>query len=238
MLQGCPNGARRAGVPRTPAQIAEAAAQMVAAGVTELHVHPKDSSGADTLDPAAVNEVVAAVRAAVPGVPIGVTTGAWAQPNPRLRVQAILAWAGPHAPDYASVNWHEHGALAIATALLDLGMGVEAGLYSGTHGPQVLARSGLAPRMRRVLAEVVETDPERALPVAAAHLAVVRPLAAATGWPVLLHGEEGGAWPVLTFAAGLATDQRIGLEDVLVDPQGKAADNAALVRSARDILRS
>jgi uncharacterized protein (DUF849 family) len=237
MLQGCPNGARRSGVARTPAQIAAAAAEMVAAGVTELHVHPKDSRGADTLDQAVVTEVVAAVREAVPGIPIGVTTGAWAEPDPLLRVQMILAWAGPLAPDYASVNWHEHGALRVATTLLEVGIGVEAGLYSGTHGGEVLARSGLADSMHRILAEVVETDPTRALAVAAAHFARVQPLAEATGRPVLLHGEEGSAWPVLRLARGLPTDQRIGLEDVLVDPQGQPADNAALVRSARDLLR-
>jgi hypothetical protein len=37
---------------------------------------------------------------------------------------------------------------------------------------------------------------------------------------VLLHGEEGGAWPVLEYAMGLNIDTRIGFEDVLVLPDG------------------
>ena len=237
MLQGCPNGARRAGVPRSPAEIAATAALMVSAGVSELHLHPKDERGSDTLDPDVVASVVTAVRTAVPGVPIGLTTGAWAEPDPARRLALVCAWDESTAPDYASVNWHEQGALELATALLERGIGVEAGLYSDSAGAEVLARSGLAGRMHRILAEVLETDPVRASAVAAAHFALVQPLAVATGRPVLLHGEEGGTWPVLRLARRLAVDQRIGLEDVLVDPEGRAASNAALVRSARDILR-
>ncbi len=30
------------------------------------------------------------------------------------------------------MNWHEDGAAAVATALLDRGIGIEAGIYSGT----------------------------------------------------------------------------------------------------------
>ncbi len=237
MLQGCPNGARQRGVPVTPAQVAEAAAAMVAAGVTELHIHAKGAGGADTLEPARVAQFVAAVRAAVPGVPIGVTTGEWAEPDPVRRVALVRAWHPAAAPDYASVNWHEDGALELARALLDAGIGVEAGLYSGTSGADVLALSGLGGRMHRLLAEVVEADPLLITGAARRHFERLRPLAAATGRPVLLHGAELGAWPVLRLAHQLGADQRIGLEDVLVDPEGRHATNAALVRSARDILR-
>jgi uncharacterized protein (DUF849 family) len=238
MLQGCPNGSRCGGVPRTADEIAAAAAEMVAAGVTELHVHPKGPGGADTLDPDTVAEVVAAVRAATPpGVPVGVTTGAWAEPDPVRRARLIRAWDPSVAPDYASVNWHEPGAQDAAAALLDANIGVEAGLYSGTDGPAVLTLCGMAPRMHRVLAEVLETDPLRTRAVAERHYQLAFPLAEATGRPVLLHGEESGAWPALRLAHDLGADTRIGLEDVLVDPAGRAAGNAALVRSARDILR-
>jgi uncharacterized protein (DUF849 family) len=222
----------------TAAQIAAAAAEMISAGVAELHVHPKTANGADTLRPDIVSDVVAAVRAAVPGVPIGVTTGAWAEPDPARRAALIRAWPAGSRPDYASVNWHEDGATEVAHALLDGGIGIEAGLYSGTSGPEVLERSGLAGRMYRVLAEVVETDPARCVNEARRHFQRVFALADATGRRPLLHGEDAGAWPVLGIAAALEADQRIGLEDVLVDPAGMPATNAALVLSARGYLRN
>ncbi len=45
--------------------------------------------------------------------------------------------------------------------------------------------------------------------------------------PVLLHGEGTSAWPALLLAGRLGLSTRIGLEDVLVLPDGaQAADNA------------
>jgi hypothetical protein len=120
---------------------------------------------------------------------------------------------------------------------LEAGIGVEAGLFSGTSGADALALSGLGERMHRLLAEVVETDPLLTSGVARQHFDLLRPLAEATGRPLLMHGQEHGAWPVLRLAHQLGTDQRIGLEDVLVDSEGRHGSNAALVRSARDILR-
>ena len=56
--------------------------------------------------------------------------------------------------------------------------------------------------------------------------------------PVLLHGEEGGAWPVLEYAMGLNIDTRIGFEDVLVLPDGwLATGNDNLVSKALEQVR-
>lgn len=221
----------------TADEIAAAAAEMVAAGVAELHVHPKNADGTDTLDPERVAGVVTALRASVPGIPFGVTTGAWVEADPSRRIALIRAWDPALLPDYASVNWHEDGAQDVCRALLAIGVGVEAGLFSETAGPDLLSRSGMASSMHRVLAEVVETDPQLARRVAGEHYHRVIRVASATGRRPLLHGEEGGAWPVLRLAQSLAVDARIGLEDVLSDPSGAAVGatgNAALVRSARD----
>jgi uncharacterized protein (DUF849 family) len=237
MLQGCPNGARRHGVPLTPAQVAADAAAMVAAGVEELHIHTKDATGADSLEPPVVAEFVTAVREAAPGIPLGVTTGAWAEPDPQRRLALVREWDPGALPDYASVNWHEDGALELAHVLLDVGVGIEAGLFSGTPGADVLALSGLADRMHRLLAEVVQVDPLQTTSVARSHVERLGPLARASSRPILLHGEGLGAWPVLRLAHELGVDTRIGLEDVLVDADGRTASNASLVRSARDILR-
>ncbi|MBW8481423.1 3-keto-5-aminohexanoate cleavage protein [Actinomadura parmotrematis] len=235
MLQACPNGARTraecAHLPVTPAELAAAARDAVAAGATDLHVHPKDAGGADSLAPADVAAAVTAVRAAVPGVPVGVTTGAWAVPDPARRAALVRAWTV--LPDHASVNWHEDGADAVADALLERGVGIEAGIFSGTGAAaRFLAWPG-AGRVLRVLAEVTDTDPATAPDTAAALLDAL----AGAARPVLLHGEDGGAWPVLRLAAARGLDTRIGLEDVLALPDGTAADgNAALVRAARQIL--
>ncbi|WP_037666782.1 3-keto-5-aminohexanoate cleavage protein, partial [Streptomyces lividans] len=62
-----------------------------------------------------------------------------------------------------------------------------------------------------------------------AHALLAR-LGTAHGRPVLLHGEEGGAWPVLRLAGRLGLATRIGLEDTLRLPDGcRAASNAELV---------
>ena len=73
---------------------------MVAAGADAVHLHVKDAQGADTLGAAELARVLAAVRAAAPDVPIGVTTGAWAVPDPVQRVAAIRSWTT--MPDFAS----------------------------------------------------------------------------------------------------------------------------------------
>ncbi|WP_408022729.1 3-keto-5-aminohexanoate cleavage protein [Streptacidiphilus fuscans] len=56
--------------------------------------------------------------------------------------------------------------------------------------------------------------------------------------PILLHGEDASAWPILRLAASRRLDARIGLEDVLHLPDGTSASgNAALIRAARQIIQ-
>jgi len=231
MVQVCLNGARGAVdgavVPLSPGAMARSAAEAVAAGASDVHVHPKSPCGQDTLSPKAVAATLEAIRAQV-RVPVGVTTGAWAEPDPAARVARVRSWTV--LPDHASVNWHEPGAEEVAAALLDRGIGVEAGLWSGTDGPARFAVSPLRSRVLRVLAEVTETDPATAVESARTLLA---PLGTDPGRPVLLHGEEDGAWPVLRLAGRLGLATRIGLEDTLVLPDGqRALSNAQLVGEA------
>ncbi|MFF5937533.1 3-keto-5-aminohexanoate cleavage protein [Streptomyces sp. NPDC012508] len=231
MMQVCLNGTRGPGdsaaVPMSPGAMAESAARAVAAGARDVHVHPRTPCGGDTLSPRVLAVTLAAVRGAV-GVPVGVTTGAWAEPDPVRRVERVRAWTV--LPDHASVNWHEPGAEELAAALLERGVGVEAGLWSGTDGPARFLRSPLAPRVLRVLAEVTDPDPTTAGSTARSLLA---DLGTAHGRPVLLHGEDGGTWPVLRLARRLGLATRIGLEDTLVLPDGsRARSNAQLVAIA------
>ncbi|MEU0413685.1 3-keto-5-aminohexanoate cleavage protein [Streptomyces griseorubiginosus] len=229
MVQVCLNGPRGAAdgsaVPLTPSAMAESAAEAVAAGATDIHVHPKTPCGQDTLSPRVVAETLEAIRARV-SVPVGVTTGAWAEPDPAARLARVRAWTV--LPDHASVNWHEPGAESMAAALLDLGVGVEAGVWSGTDAAERFAVSPLGPRVLRVLAEVMDTG----APEASAR-ALLAALGPAHGRPVLLHGEDGGAWPVLRLAGRLGLATRMGLEDTLLLPDGQpASSNAQLITGA------
>nr|WP_202884596.1 3-keto-5-aminohexanoate cleavage protein [Actinopolymorpha cephalotaxi] len=235
-MQVCPNGARSrvecAHLPVTAEELAVAAREAVAAGAEDVHLHPKDHDGQDTLEAAAVAAAVSAVRAAVPGVPVGVTTGAWATPDPRARAAQVRSWTV--LPDHASVNWHEDGASEVATALLDRGIGVEAGIYSGTAAARRFLDWPGARRVLRVLAEITEAAPQEALHAAAELLDGLGSVPA----PILLHGEDTAAWAVLRLAASRGLDTRIGLEDVLHLPDGAPAPgNAALVRAAREIIQ-
>ncbi|MGC0404548.1 uncharacterized protein (DUF849 family) [Streptomyces sp. SAI-126] len=226
MVQVCLNGPRGAAdgvaVPLTPESMAQAAAEAVAAGATDIHVHPKTPCGQDSLSPRVVAATLDAIRARVP-VPVGVTTGAWADPDPEDRLARIRSWTV--LPDHASVNWHEPGAESLAAALIDLGVGVEAGIWSGTNGVARFAVSALAPKVLRVLAEVTDTEAAEA-----SARALLTELGPAHGRPVLLHGEDAGAWPVLRLAGRLGLATRIGLEDTLFLPDGRrAVSNAQLV---------
>ncbi|ARF54578.1 3-keto-5-aminohexanoate cleavage protein [Streptomyces gilvosporeus] len=233
MLQVCLNGVRTAAdsaaVPLTPSALADAARQAVAAGAQEVHVHPKTPCGEDSLSPRVVGPVLEAIRAAV-DVPVGVTTGAWAESDAGRRAERIASWTV--LPDYASVNWHEPGADTVAAALLERGVGIEAGLWSGTDAAARFARSPFAPRVLRILAEVIGPEGESARHTA--HELLAELTAAGHDRPVLLHGADGGAWPVLRLAGELGLDTRIGLEDTLLLPDGAPApDNARLIRAAR-----
>ncbi|MFF4474858.1 3-keto-5-aminohexanoate cleavage protein [Streptomyces sp. NPDC001599] len=230
MVQLCVNGARGSAdgavVPVSPEAVADSVAEAVAAQATDVHVHPKTPCGRDTLSPRVLAATLEAIRARVPAsVPVGVTTGAWAEPEPAARVARIRSWTV--LPDHASVNWHEPGAEEVAAALIERGVAVEAGVWSGTDGATLFRRSPLGPKVLRVLAEVTDRDPAAARE--SAHTLLAR-LGTAHGRPVLLHGEEGGAWPVLRLAGRLGLATRIGLEDTLCLPDGaRAASNAELV---------
>ncbi|MET9954695.1 3-keto-5-aminohexanoate cleavage protein [Streptomyces sp. NPDC006339] len=226
MLQVCLNGGRGPGdsaaVPMTPAAMAEAAASAVAAGAGEVHVHPKTPCGSDTLSPRVLADTLSAIRAAV-DVPVGVTTGAWAEPDPVRRLARVRAWTV--LPDRAAVNWHEPGAEALASALLSRGIAVEAVLRADTDGPARFLRSSLAPRVLRAVAEAGSESAALALLTALARSPHAR--------PVLLHGRDTAAWPLLRLARRRGLAARIGLEDTLLLPDGSPArSNAQLVSAA------
>jgi uncharacterized protein (DUF849 family) len=235
LLKACLNGAHPPGahpsLPTTPDELARHAAAVVTAGAGAVHVHPRRADGVEALDGDTVGATVAAIRAVAP-VPVGVTTGSCILPEPHDRLEAIAGWT--ETPDFASVNLHEHGAVEVAWALLDRGIGVEAGVWH-RQAAEILVESGLALRCLRVLVEPMDATAEEALvtvdeidEVLAGDVPDV---------PRLLHGIGPTVWPLLDEAGRRGWQSRIGMEDTHVLPDGSPApDNAALVVAGRQRL--
>ncbi|HEX2032063.1 MAG TPA: 3-keto-5-aminohexanoate cleavage protein [Actinomycetota bacterium] len=232
LLQAALNGSRQRGehlaLPVSPPELALDAYQAVVAGAGAVHVHPRQADGTETLEPGSCALAVAAIRRVVPGTPVGLTTGAWIEPDPDRRRWLVERWE--KVPDYASVNVAEDGWEAVAEAVLARGIAVEAGLTSVLDA-ESLAASALGERCLRTLVEVAQPDPTEAA-AAAADIDATLDAAGLTP-PRLHHGEGPATWAVLEAAAARGRDIRVGLEDTLVLPDGRTArDNAELVRAA------
>src|SRR5437764_4737120 len=132
LIQAAINGARspaaHPALPVTPEQQAVAAAESVAAGAGAIHLHVRGADGRESLAAGDVALALRAIRAAAPGIPVGVSTGAWIIADPELRFATVAAWTV--LPDYASVNFHEEGAVALADSVLSRGVAIEAGVAS------------------------------------------------------------------------------------------------------------
>lgn len=236
LLQACLNGSRVSGshpaLPVTPAELAREARASVAAGAGALHLHPRDARGRESLADEVVAAALNAVRAACPGIPVGISSGFWILPDVQAQLAAVRAWTV--RPDFVSVNGHEPHAEALAGTLLDLGIGIEAGVWNAEAVRAFLAW----PNRERVLRVLVELpDREDSGPEAAALLGLLD--GAGLTAPRLLHGEGRSAWPMLREAGRRGLSTRIGLEDTLGLPDGTPAqDNADLVRAARAVLAS
>jgi uncharacterized protein (DUF849 family) len=223
-VKACLNGARtraeHPAVPLTPDELAADAIAVRRAGAFAVHVHPRDGDGAQTLDARECDSAVAAIRAAVPGMPVGLSTSETIDPDPFARAAAVRAWRRP--PDFVSVNISELGWAGIFRAAIAADIRVEAGLAT-PHDAQEFARSPFVHRALRALVEVdggakEARDTARFIP---------------DDVPQLWHGYEERTWEVLVAAVAEGIDVRIGLEDTLVLPDGRvAADSAQLVFAA------
>lgn len=240
-VKACLNGGRRPdehpAVPVTAAELAASAVTAVAAGADALHLHPRDPHGAESLHARDVGAAVGAVRAACPGVPVGVTSGLWiSDGDVGRRSDAVAGWAAlptEARPDFASVNVAEAGFVDLADALGRAGIGVEAGVWSPGDAA-ALAASGAGPLLR-VLVEIVDGPAETAVARSEAILARLDELG--VRGPRLLHGEDAGCWPLIAHAGRLGLPTRIGLEDTLVGPDGTTiTGNAELVTHALAVL--
>ena len=232
-VKACINGARtpdeHPNLPVSPEQFAAEALAAHLAGAKAVHMHPKTPYGVDSLEPNVVDAAVSRVRHAVPGLPLGVTTGYWALPDVDARLRAVDAWT--ELPDFASVNWHEPGAEALAELLLAKGVGVEAGIFN-TEAAASWVASDIAAHCMRVMIELHEDGD-----VGTADELISQVAAAGLPAPILLHGYGESCWPLLQHAGLRGTQSRIGMEDTLRLPDGSpASGNADLVSAAVGLL--
>jgi uncharacterized protein (DUF849 family) len=229
VLKAAINGGREAGshpaLPITVDELAEDAAACVRAGAGAIHLHPRGAGGQETLAARDVDETVRAVRAAA-GVPVGVTTGAWIEPDPGRRAELVSTW---QEPDMASVNLSEPGSERVMRALLEAGIGIEAAVWS-VEDVDRLAASGVLNQLVRVLVEVLRPVDD---PAAEARSIEERLDRLGIAAPRLHHGNGQATWAVLRQARKLGRDIRVGLEDTFCLPDGTLApSNAALVTAA------
>jgi uncharacterized protein (DUF849 family) len=230
MLQAALNGTRtraeHTAVPVTPQEIAADVEACLRAGAQEFHVHPRDADGRETLRATVVDALL--VHVAPDGMPpVGVTTGAWIEPDQAGRLAEVGRWRRPR---YTSVNVSEDGAFEVMRTALAAGVGVEAGVWT-VHDAMALVASGLADRMVRILVEPVDPPPDEALAmVEEIHRALDR---AGIATPRLQHGDGDSTWLLLEDAVRRGLGTRIGLEDTFWLPDGsRAPDNAGLVAAA------
>jgi uncharacterized protein (DUF849 family) len=212
-------------VPVTPAQIVADAVACRDAGAASVHFHPRQGDGRESLAADVHDAVVAAVRAAAPELEVSCST----QEDIDLggapdRSAAIRAWTSP--PDLVSLNLAEDGVLELGAALLDRGIGIEAGVFT-LEGADALLAAPWAEQVHRILVEVIyEHDDRAAVELARAIDARVEPL----GRPRLWHGDARANWAVVDAGLAAGVDVRVGLEDTLFDRDGgPAPSNAAQV---------
>ncbi len=236
LIQACLNGSRsireHPAVPCTPSEIAADAVAVLRAGAGAVHVHPRRPDGTESLSAPEVAAVCDAVRRACPGLPVGVTTAAWIEPDVPRRIDSIAAWTV--LPDYASVNLSEPGAVEVIDLLNERGVGVEAGVWT-LDDARLLVHEGLDAACLRILVEVeAMTVPDDAIALASAIDFVLDDGLAQA--PRLHHGGAEATWGVLAAAMVRGHDVRIGLEDTLTWADGVVVpDNAALVTRVAEL---
>jgi uncharacterized protein (DUF849 family) len=234
IIQACLNGNRdetfHPAVPLTMAQMVDDALATVAAGAAEIHLHPRDKAGRETLHPDFVDETIYAVRQACPGTLVGISTADWIERDDRRRYDYLRSLSV--LPDHASVNFADADCANVVEALRHKGIGIEAGLATAADARRFLDL-GLA-GVLRILIEIASQDARAAwFEQTVIEGIVLAPLRK----PILLHGCDTTVWRLVdtAFASGYST--RVGFEDGRLLPDGRVApSNAAIVAAAVERL--
>ena len=95
-VMACLNGGRtraeHPAVPRSSAELASDAIAVQHAGAIAVHVHPRDRSGMQAMDARACDAAVTAIRSALRGLPIGLSTSETVDHDPFVRAAAVRGW--------------------------------------------------------------------------------------------------------------------------------------------------
>jgi uncharacterized protein (DUF849 family) len=215
-------------------EMAASAREAVAAGAESVHFHVRRSDGQESIAPGDVAIALRAMRQAIPGIPIGISTAEWIEPDSAERHRQVVAW--DVLPDFASVNFNEPGAVALAELLISRGVGVEAGLGS-VLSIENFVGSKIGPRCLRALIEPEEQEMKEVVAVVGILEAFLN--RAGLKIPRLLHGYNATAWDFVGLAAARGYDTRIGFEDTVVMSDGSPAPgNGAIIAEAVTLFKS
>ena len=247
LLAVAPNGARkgRADHPRlpiTPDELAQCAADCLAAGASMLHLHVRDADGRHSLEAAHYAAAIEAIRARVgDALVLQLTTEAGGRYGPREQMASAEALR-PEAVSIAVRELFADAALQDqATRFLERlaarGTAVQYIVYSVAdleRFKRLHAAGAIAQRVPQLLfvlgayAEQRAGRPEELVALRAA-------LPADWPWAVCAFG--AAELRCVAAAALLGGHARVGFENNLLLPSGATApDNAALVAAARDAL--
>lgn len=215
--------------PEVPVTLEQLVADAVAcrrSGAGSVHLHPRrPADGTESLAAESHDAVVAAIHAAAPGLEISCSTAEDIDLGGAVdRVEAVRAWTSP--PDVVSLNLAEDGSVELGSALVEQGIGIEAGIFTLDDADALLA-APWATAVHRVLVEVIyEHDDDSAVALARA----IGERIAVLDRPRLWHGEARANWAVVDAGLAAGADVRVGLEDTLVARDGgPAPGNAAQV---------
>lgn len=233
LLEAALNGTRtlteHPAIPVAPKDQAREARSAVDEGAGAIHVHVHDTSGRESLACRDVARTLEAIRAECPGIPVGISVGAWIVPEMWRRLALVNSWKV--LPDFVAVNLHEAGAADIIRRLLERGIGVEAGIWNAPAA-HTLIDSGLAEHCLRVLIEPAEGSGN-----ARANFTQIEAALRGISCPYLLHGLGASAWEFVEIAANRNYHTRMGFEDTLLLPNGtRANSNGDLIAAARRIV--
>ena len=242
-----PNGARKTKadhpqLPLTPAELAQCAADCLDAGASMLHLHVRDATGRHSLAPDHYRAAIAAVRARVGNeMLLQVTTESGGRYGGAQQIAAMEALA----PEALSVAVRElfgaaepdEEATGFLRRLSSRAALVQYIVYSPAEVRRAAAlhAAGVIPQRRPHALLVLGSYAER------------RPGSATELVPLLSELSEGWRWSACAFgarelhcvsaAALLGGGVRVGFENNVHLIDGAiAADNAALVRAAREAL--
>lgn len=247
MIAVAPNGARKsraehARLPITPAELAQCAADCIAAGASMLHLHVRDAAGRHSLAPADYRPAIAAIRARVGDeLVLQLTT----ESGGRYGAREQMASADALAPEALSI--------AIRELFGDPALHAEVVAFLGRLAARGTAVQYIVYSVDE-LAHLVRLHADAAIPQACPQVLFVlgayaerRAGRPAELLPLLAGLPAGWPWSVCAFGASelqcvvaaalLGGHARVGFENNLQLPSGAPAqDNAELIRITHDAL--